>query len=421
VHQKKSLNASKTASQAGGGSLCFLPIERLKSTYAIYRRSQSVKAEELSPMPLRVVPAGDFFEIIDGFKRFEMWKTAGFMQIPVVIEQHGATADHKKLLLSANAPRRTTTALDEACIAHSLIHEDGLSMAGVASLLGHKKEWVARRVALMTKLSPKAQEFLGQGKIGPTSAHHLTALAGNEQDKILETFVQHPLRHIERLALIESYRVGDPADRRELLANPLGTLRPKSSPAFSPRFQEIEHRLEQLTRELRDFRGAVVPNDLPPAEQRRLEALNCAFRQELILTANEITKEKTHDHTPYSINGSGSGNSAEDPGNVGTRGDSEDCRAPRDHPENRSSGPRTTARARQFDKKTRPISGADRAEDQVRTDCDQNSEGDSGAGLPRRPNDSCPSGEPIAGEAFSGTSSERQATFRDANGSGMPS
>ena len=117
--QNNSSKTPSTASQAGGGGFRFLPIEQLKNTYAVYRRSQKVKAEELSPMPLRVVPAGEFFEIIDGFKRFEMWQTAGFTQVPVVIEQHGSPSDHKKMLLSANAPRRTTTPLDEACIAHS--------------------------------------------------------------------------------------------------------------------------------------------------------------------------------------------------------------------------------------------------------------------------------------------------------------
>ncbi|MBF0502535.1 MAG: hypothetical protein HQM09_20525, partial [Candidatus Riflebacteria bacterium] len=141
MKQKKSLRTSDSAFQAGGGSFRFLPIDQLKTTYSIYRRSQNSKAEELNPMPLRVVPVGKYFEVIDGFRRFEMWKIEGFSQIPVVIERHGSSADHKQMLLSANTPRRTITPLDEACIAHSLINEDRLSMAGVASLLGHKKEW----------------------------------------------------------------------------------------------------------------------------------------------------------------------------------------------------------------------------------------------------------------------------------------
>lgn len=409
MQQKEALKASKISSETSFGGFSFLPIARLKTTYSAYRRSEGVKAEELSPLPLRVVPSGEFFEIIDGFKRFETWQLAGVSQIPVVIEPHGSRAVHKRLLLSANTPRRTITPLDEACIVDSLIREDGLTMAGVASLLGHKKEWVAQRIALMNKLSPKAQEYLGQGKMGPATALRLTTLSPDDQDKILATFIRHPLRHAERLALIESYRIGEPAEQRRLLDNPLGTLRPKSSPAFSPRFHEIEQCLVTLTQALHDVRTVDIPDDLPPAEQRRLEALNRAFRQELNLTINDITKEKTHD----SIQRPEPGNPPENFRTGRTRRQPKNSSASRDLPKTGSPASRTTTGTDRPEQKARPVSDDHRTEGQEWPDGDKDFAGDSNPGLRRGQDDSGAAGEPVTSAFLPGDPPKGAAPLRD--------
>jgi len=166
------MQTKKTGKASGGQNLDlgsrfrFVPIDRLKTNYAAFRCSKSHSGDE-SPLPLRVVPGGDDYEVIDGFKRLEAWRIAGCSEIPVVIEHGGTPADHKKHLLLSNSPRRTVSALDEACIAHSLRNDEGMSMAGIAAFLGHRKTWVVQRIALVEKLSPKAQAALGQEKIGP--------------------------------------------------------------------------------------------------------------------------------------------------------------------------------------------------------------------------------------------------------------
>jgi hypothetical protein len=49
----------------------------------------------------------------------------------VVVEPPGTPADHKRLILLANAPPRTLTALDEARVVCSLLSEEGIGPASV--------------------------------------------------------------------------------------------------------------------------------------------------------------------------------------------------------------------------------------------------------------------------------------------------
>ena len=78
-------------------------------------------AEDLAALPIRVVPCEDGgFEVLDGFKRLESWREQGRQEVPVVLERPGPVEQHKRLLLLANAPPRTLTALD------------GLSSVGVS-------------------------------------------------------------------------------------------------------------------------------------------------------------------------------------------------------------------------------------------------------------------------------------------------
>ena len=90
----------------------------------------------------------DHFEVIDGFKCLERWRRDGLSRIPVVIESPRSWSEAKAALLQANAPPRTVTAMDEARVIASMVHEDGMTLSAVGRLLGRKKSWVARRHAL---------------------------------------------------------------------------------------------------------------------------------------------------------------------------------------------------------------------------------------------------------------------------------
>ncbi len=258
------------------GSLCFLPNEQLRTSYAPLRPgAPQLFADRTAQLPIRVVPTEEgVYEVIDGFKRLSGWREQGHSHIPVVLEPPGSTVEHKRLLLLANSPARTLTALDEARVVCSLMNEDLLSAKAIARRLGRKLKWVACRVDIGTRLSPMAENKLARGAFGPTLAHALCALPAKDQDALLGAMQRHGLKARETLTLLYAYRVADGPDRREVLRSALGVVRAKPSPdpVSSPTAIALERRLEQIQEALVSLAGFVIPSELAPGEQRRLEA-----------------------------------------------------------------------------------------------------------------------------------------------------
>ena len=258
------------------GNLCFLPVDQLRSSYSVLRPGAPRRVpEETAQLPIRVVPSGNHsYEIIDGFKRLDDWKQHEHHLIPVVVEPPSSPIDHKRLLLLSNCPPRTLTALDEARVVHSLIHQDGLSPKTVARRLRHKHQWVARRMDIATHLSPVAQNKLAQGCIGPTLAHALCPLPSKDQKPVLQAILSHGLKLREALPLISAYRLADQPLRRKLLHAPLGVLKPSSSlnSVSSPTAVVLQQRLQHFHETLVDLALFIIPKQLAPADKRRLQA-----------------------------------------------------------------------------------------------------------------------------------------------------
>ena len=169
----------------------------------------------------------------------------------------------------------------------SLLNEKGVGAAAVARSLGHKPQWVARRVAIGTRLSKVAEDKLSTGGIGSTLAHALCALSGKEQDAVLGAMERHALKHSETLTLLSAYRVADDTDRKELLRAPLAVVRPEvpASPAISPTVTVLERRLEQIRKALVSLADFTIPEELAPGEKRRVEARFRSVLTELENTA----------------------------------------------------------------------------------------------------------------------------------------
>jgi hypothetical protein len=167
-----------------GGTVCLVPLERLRTTFAALRSGGSTsRPDELAALPLRVVPTADgSLEVLDGFKRLASWRATSVATVPVVVEQAATAVECKRRLLLANAPRRTVTALDEARVVCSLVNDDGMTPKAVERLLHRKTAWVACRIALGTRLSSQSAEWVARGRMGPTLAHALTTLAHKDQD-----------------------------------------------------------------------------------------------------------------------------------------------------------------------------------------------------------------------------------------------
>ena len=263
-------------SPMGAGSLRLLPPESLRTSYAPLRPGCPDRVpQDLAPLPIRVVPLPDgSYEVLDGFKRLEAWRQSGSKLIPALLERPSTPHEHKRMLLAANSPPRTLTALDEGRVVCSLQDEQGMSPTAISRLLERKPQWVARRVDIATRLSSLAQSALARGRIGPTLAHALCAFSSRKQKLLLGALETHALKHAEALSLLSAYRVASAPERRTLLDNPLGLLRaePHPSPTGSALAADCERRLGAIREALDSFEAFVIPPELAPPEARRLEA-----------------------------------------------------------------------------------------------------------------------------------------------------
>jgi ParB-like chromosome segregation protein Spo0J len=249
-----------------------LPLEKLKTNYAKLRPGRAKPQPDLSPLPIRVVPVGGHYEVLDGFKRLASWREQGYRQIPVVIEAEGRPEDHKRLILLANAPSRTLTALDEAKVVADL-QQDGLSESSIAHFLQKTPKWVEDRTIINGRLGQHGKEKLASSAIGPSTALALCKLLEEDQQVVLVAAEKHALPAKATVALCEAYRVADEPDRKQLLRDPKGALEPMPSVAQSSLAIALERRLEQIRRSLVNLTCFRIPSELAPPEQRRIEAV----------------------------------------------------------------------------------------------------------------------------------------------------
>ena len=77
----------KCRDQQAVGTVCHLPVESLRTSYALLRSGTPLRRpDEVAPMPIRVVSTQDgSYEVIDGFKRLDLWRLEGRELIPVVV------------------------------------------------------------------------------------------------------------------------------------------------------------------------------------------------------------------------------------------------------------------------------------------------------------------------------------------------
>ncbi len=272
-------------------SVRFLPVEALHTSYARLRPgARRVRPDDTASLPLRVAPRPDGgYEVIDGLKRLARWKEAGQRRIPVVVESPGDAPAHKRRLLVTNAPPRTTTALDEADVVCSLLDEDGFTPTRVARFLGHGADWVCGREAIGRRLGPAGRHALAREEIGATFARALCAVPKKDQDAFVGAVLRHGLGDRDAVVLVKAYRAADGEDRRGLLAAPMDAVRPQApSPTLTPRAVTLERQLLGHAESLRALASFTLPDDLAPAERRRLEAVRRGVLAQLATTATTL-------------------------------------------------------------------------------------------------------------------------------------
>jgi hypothetical protein len=270
------MSRAEPAPSAAAGAVRLVRVDELRTSYAALRPGGAAPGPlDLVDLPLRVAPAAadGSFEVLDGFKRLARQRERGTDLIPVVVQPQTRCIEHKALLLQSNAPRRTVTAADEARVVCSLLDEDELTKPAVGRLLGRRPAWVESRVAIGRHLSAAGGARLARGQIGPSLATALAQLPGADQAALLAVIEGHGLKDREAATLVGAYRVADEADRKLLLHDPLGAVRPPPAvQVFSPRLVELEQALADIQRALQRLAEFRLPADLPDPEQRRLQA-----------------------------------------------------------------------------------------------------------------------------------------------------
>ena len=223
-----------------------VPIQSLRTSLAPLRGERSDPGSDLAPMPLRVAATGDgAFEVIDGFKRLARWRGEGQKEIAVVVEPVAGAA-MKVRILSANAPRRTASPMDEARVAASLADLDQHSPAAIGKLLGRKKTWVERRLTLARRLAPELGVRLDRGRLSLTTALGLSIFGKTEQKRLGEAIFRHALSTREAEAMLGTYRAAPDTPTQEALLRDPRAAEPKISDQgaspLGPTASELEAR-----------------------------------------------------------------------------------------------------------------------------------------------------------------------------------
>jgi hypothetical protein len=302
-----------TPPRAGRRELVYsLPIERVRTSHAALRSPIGRRHDDaLAELPLRAVAAEDgYVELVDGFRRLERWRALGYHEVPVVLERARSVEETYALLLAANTPRRTVTAMDEARVVVALLERPGVGKSTAARILGRKPWWVERRLAFANDLAPQVQRRIDAGELRPMVADALTRVRGREQERVVRAIEAHALTSREALALIEAYRSAESEQERvALLRDPdawVGRRSKRAEQADGAVAARLQERLDRARRVLADLADFALPGEgLTDGERRRLEAAWRAVLHQLRETsatlgvegvgASQTREEAAHD------------------------------------------------------------------------------------------------------------------------------
>lgn len=230
-------------------SLLELRCEEIGEHYGRYRLhlpdAERVMARSLKRYgqlsPVVVCRRQERYELIDGFKRLGAARTLA----PVphlsarLLEADERTA--KAAMYGLNRTGGRTRELEEAWIIQALVREDGMSQVEVAELLGRHKSWVCRRLALIERLGPQAQDEVRVGLLTATAARQIVQLPQGNQAEVLEAMRREALSSAELAGVVklwlgcaerrqQEYLLRHP---REALSQAKGALPPVHDPRLS--------------------------------------------------------------------------------------------------------------------------------------------------------------------------------------------
>jgi ParB-like chromosome segregation protein Spo0J len=200
-------------------------------------------------------------ELIDGFKRLSaarVLESCGSLVARFVDADDRAA---KVAMYCLNRVAGRTRELEEARIVQALVREDGLTQPDVAKLLGRHKSWVCRRLALIERLCPQAEQDLQLGLLLPTAAREVSRLPHGNQSTLLEVIRRESLTSSEVARVVDLMLTSADGSQREfVLKQPREAIRRGEDvlvTARDPRLSPVGNRLCRKLSLLLELSGEV--------------------------------------------------------------------------------------------------------------------------------------------------------------------
>jgi ParB-like chromosome segregation protein Spo0J len=163
-------------------------------------------------------------ELVDGFKRLRAARRIPRLtELTVQLVTEDVVAA-KRAILTLNQEGAGVSALEEAWVIQSLMREDQLSQARVATLLGRGQSWVSRRLSLAERLIEAAREDVRLGLLSPTAARSLAVMPRGIQERVLLIIRNGLLTSRQVATLVGLVATATPAMAEEILAWPQEAL-----------------------------------------------------------------------------------------------------------------------------------------------------------------------------------------------------
>lgn len=212
------------------------------------KRRQSRLASSLlecgQQSPVLVVKSGDGYVLIDGYRRVSALRELGRDTVVALVLEQGET---DALVLSHQlSVSQRRNALEDGWLILELHEQHGLSLDVLSLKLGRSKSWVSRRLGLVVGLPVRVQELVREGAICPQAAMKyflpLARANGKECERLAEGIREAHLSVRQVKQLYVAWRMGDAAQRRRLLEDPLLYLKALESVQAPEPLAEPEER-----------------------------------------------------------------------------------------------------------------------------------------------------------------------------------
>lgn len=156
-------------------------------------------------------------EVADGFKRVAAARTLGWESVGVQVRKtDGAGA---KLLVWQSNRGTGLSDVEQAWVIRSLHRSEGLKQTQIASLMGHDKSWVCRRLMLAEGLASEVEAWLRLGLLSASAARELLRLPRGNQAEAAQSVMKRGLTSRQTARLVEELTsVSDAEGRSRVLA-----------------------------------------------------------------------------------------------------------------------------------------------------------------------------------------------------------